>query len=50
MIAHGMGLAQMLAATAGSAVVHGLWEHSAGRENPEARKRTVLFNTKRPPS
>jgi hypothetical protein len=53
MIAHGMGLVQMLAAAVGSVaaicvsliVVHGLWERSPGRENAEARKRTVLFNT-----
>ena len=53
MIAHGMGVAQMLTAAVGSVaaicvsliVVHGLWERSAGRENPEARRRTVLFNT-----
>jgi hypothetical protein len=53
MIAHGMGLAQMLTAAVGSVaaicvsliVVHGLWEHSPGRDNTEARKRTVLFNT-----
>jgi hypothetical protein len=54
MIAHGMGLPQMLTVAAGSVaaicvslvVVHGLWERSAGRaQNAEARRRIVLFNT-----
>lgn len=53
MIAHGMGLPQMLTVAVGSVAaisvsliaVHGLWERSAGRaENAEARERIVLFN------
>jgi hypothetical protein len=53
MIAHGMGLIQMLMAAVASVaaicvsliVAHGLWERNSGRTNPEARRRTALFNT-----
>lgn len=52
MIAHGMGLAQMLAAAVASIaaicvslmVAHGLWERNSAR-SLEARRRIALFNT-----